>query len=171
LCALVAAVAAFLLTFTIGQSHGAPAQPPQPLEQWLGEWRGTGTTSGAPANLRLRWERTLGGRFVRLTLVNEIGARPPLQRFEGLGLCWSGDEAGRLNGRWFDSEGAQHVLDAALGPDALIAEWGDGTTPRGRSTHRLLQPHVMEVIDEIRGRMARGTSSGVSGSRVPRAAE
>jgi hypothetical protein len=78
--------------------------------------------------------------------------RSPRCNFEGLGLYWSGDEAGCLNGRWFDSEGARHVLDAALGPDALIAKWGDGTTPRGRSTYRLLQPHVMEVIDEIRGK-------------------
>jgi hypothetical protein len=120
----------------------------RPLEHWLGEWHGTGTTSGAPAKLTLRWERALGGQFVRLTLLNEIAAEPP-QRFEGLAMYWPGT-AGRMNGRWFDSQGVMHVLEGALEADALIAEWGDGTTPRGRSTYRLLGPDAMEVIDEIR---------------------
>jgi hypothetical protein len=143
-----AAIAAVLLTFT----SALPAQeatPSQPLEQWLGEWHGTGTTSGAPAKLTLKWERALEGRFVRLTLLNEIGAEPTRQRFEGLAMYWPGAD-GRMNGRWFDSQGVMHVLDGTLQPDALIAEWGDGTTPRGRSTYRLLGSDAMEVIDEIR---------------------
>ena len=123
--------------------------PSQPLEQWLGEWHGTGTTSGAAARLTLKWERALGGRFVRLTLLNEIGNEPTRQRFEGLAMYWPG-VAGRVNGRWFDSQGVVHLLDGALEPDALIAEWGDGTTARGRSTYRLLGADAMEVIDEIR---------------------
>ncbi|MGH7338024.1 MAG: hypothetical protein ACREI7_10620, partial [Myxococcota bacterium] len=82
--------------------------------------------------------------------MNEIGAEPASQRFEGLALYWAGASAGRLNGRWFDSQGATHLLDAVLEPQALIAEWGDGTTPRGRSTYRLLSANAMEVIDEIR---------------------
>ena len=142
--------AAILLTF----SSALPAQdtaPSQPLEQWLGEWQGTGTTSGAPARLTLKWERALGGRFVRLTLLNEIGSEPTRQRFEGLAMYWPG-AAGRMNGRWFDSQGVMHVLVGALQSDALIAEWGDGTTPRGRSTYRLLSADAMEVIDEIRGK-------------------
>ena len=32
----------------------------------------------------------------------------------------------------------------------MIAEWGDGTAPRGRSTYRLIGANAMEVIDEIR---------------------
>jgi hypothetical protein len=146
--------AALLLTFAAdraGRTFAQEPAPSRPLEQWLGEWRGTGTTSGAPAQLNLKWERALGGRFVRLTLVNEIGAEPTRQRFEGLAMYWPG-AAGRLNGRWFDSQGATHLLDAVLEPDALIAEWGDGTTARGRSTYRLLAPDAMEVIDEIRGK-------------------
>lgn len=146
--ALGAAGAAILLTFA-SALPGQEAAPAQPLEQWLGEWHGAGTTSGAPAKLTLRWERALGGHFVRLTLLNEIGAEPTPQRFEGLAMYWPG-EAGRMNGRWFDSQGVMHVLEGALEPDALIAEWGDGTTARGRSTYRLLSADAMEVIDEIR---------------------
>ena len=150
---LSAFAAAILLMFTADHAHQPLAQEAvaaPPLEQWLGEWQGTGSTSGAPARLSLKWERALGGQFVRLTLLNEIGAEPTRQRFEGLGLYWSGGVAGRLNGRWFDSGGAKHVLDAVLEPDALIAEWGDGTTAVGRSTYRLLGAGAMEVIDEIR---------------------
>jgi hypothetical protein len=146
--ALGAACAASLLAF----ANVLWAQDPplsQPLEPWLGEWHGTGTTSGAPARLTLKWERALGGRFVRLTLLNEIGNQPPRQRFEGLAMYWPG-VAGRMNGRWFDSQGAMHLLDGALEPTALIAEWGDGTAPRGRSTYRLTGANSMEVIDEIR---------------------
>ena len=151
--ALIAAGAAILLilaTERAGQPLAQDAVATPPLEQWLGEWRGTGTTNDAPARLNLKWERALGARFVRLTLVNEIGAEAASQRFEGLALYWPGASAGRFNGRWFDSEGATHLLDAVLDPQALIAEWGDGTTPRGRSSYRLLSPNAMEVIDEIR---------------------
>lgn len=146
--ALGAAFAASLLAFANALCAQEPT-PSQPLEQWLGEWHGTGTTSGAPARLTLRWERALGGRFVRLTLLNEIGNEPTRQRFEGLAMYWPG-VAGRMNGRWFDSQGAMHLLDGALEATALIAEWGDGTTPRGRSTYRLMGANSMEVIDEIR---------------------
>jgi hypothetical protein len=137
-----------LVAVMAGAQSPAPAAAPV-LEQWLGEWRGPGTNSGSPAQLTLKWERTLGGHFVRLTLVNDIGAAPPLQRFEGMAIYWP-SAAGRVNGRWFDSQGAAHVIDAVLQPDALTSEWGDGTTARGRSTYRLLEPPVMEVVDEIR---------------------
>ncbi len=86
---------------------------------------------------------------MRLTLINDIGAEPPLPRFEGLALYWPLAEGG-LSGRWFDSQGATHILDAALEQNALIAEWGDGTTARGRSTYRLVEPAVMGVSDEIK---------------------
>lgn len=145
--ALGTACAALLLL--AGALLAQEAAPSQPLEQWLGEWQGAGTTSGAPAKLTLKWERALGGHFVRLTLLNEIASEPTPQRFEGLAMYWPGG-AGRMTGRWFDSQGLMHVLDGALEPDALIAEWGDGTTARGRSTYRLIGSDAMEVIDEIR---------------------
>lgn len=144
-------VAAMLLSFSVALPvPGTQAQDAAPLlEQWLGDWRGPGTNNGAAAQLHLKWERTLGGRFVRLTLVNEIGAQPPLQRFEGLALYWPGTD-NHLNGRWFDSQGSTHLLDGVLAANALTSEWGDGTIARGRSTYRLAEPNVMEVIDEIK---------------------
>jgi hypothetical protein len=151
---VLSVIAAVPFMFATDRDARTFAQEPAasaPLERWLGEWRGTGTTNGASAQLNLKWERALGERFVRLTLVNDIGAEPTRQKFEGLAMYWPG-AAGRMNGRWFDSQGATHLLDAVLEPDALIAEWGDGTTPRGRSTYRLLAPDTMEVIDEIRGK-------------------
>jgi hypothetical protein len=144
-------IAALLLAFSVALPMArTQAQDAAPLlEQWLGDWRGPGTNSGAPAQLHLNWERALGGRFVRLTLVNEIGAHSPLQRFEGLAMYWPASRS-RLNGRWFDSEGSAHVLDGVLDTDALVSEWGDGTIARGRSTYQLLEQNVMEVIDEIK---------------------
>lgn len=144
-----AALLVGVMTISAGSGSAGNAAETRPLDRWLGEWRGTGLNGGAPARLSLTWERTLGGRFVQLTLVNDIGKEPPLQRFEGLALYWSA-AAGRLRGRWFDSQGATHVIDAVLEPDTLIAEWGDGTTARGRSTYRLSGPATMEVSDEIK---------------------
>jgi hypothetical protein len=144
-------VAALVLVFAVALPLTRPqAQDAAPfLEQWLGDWRGPGTNNGAPAQLHLLWERALGARFVRLTLVNDIGAQPPLQRFEGLAMYWSSTPH-RLNGRWFDSQGSAHVLDGVLEADALVSEWGDGTSARGRSTYRLAAADTMEVIDEIK---------------------
>ena len=50
----------------------------QPLQPWIGVWRGSGNNSGVDADLSLRFERVLGGRFVRLSLSNQIG--PPATR-------------------------------------------------------------------------------------------
>jgi hypothetical protein len=144
---VAAVLLAFVVTLPIARSQAQDAAPF--LEQWLGDWRGPGTNNAAAAQLHLNWERTLGGRFVRLTLVNDIGAQPPLQRFEGLAMYWE-STPNRLNGRWFDSQGSAHVLEGVLEANALVSEWGDGSSARGRSTYRLMAADIMEVVDEIK---------------------
>jgi hypothetical protein len=122
--------------------------PEQVLARWLGTWQGSGTNSGVDADLTLRFEHILGGRFVRLTLSNQIGPPATREEFEGLALYWP--EGGQLRGSWFDSHGAVFALEAKVFGDTLLAIWHNEQEPRGRSSYRLVPPAMMEVIDSVR---------------------
>jgi hypothetical protein len=81
----------------------AVLQPvPDPLlARFAGQWSGEGTVLEMPASVKLTWEWTLGGQFLRLTFVNQMG---PSRRFEGHAYYRAlGD--GHYRGTWFDNSG------------------------------------------------------------------
>src|SRR5262245_33646447 len=121
----------------------------QPFDSWIGTWRGSGNNSGVAADLNLRFEHVLGGRFVRLSLSNQIGPPATRQLFEGLALYWPAAD-GQLRGSWFDSQGTVYALDVQLFGTTLVAIWRDDRQPRGRSSYQLTQPDRLEVIDSVR---------------------
>jgi hypothetical protein len=135
-------------------AQGEPADAPpaahlQPFDPWIGTWHGSGSNSGVTAELTLRFERVLGGRFVRLNLSNQVGPPATRQLFEGLALYWpAGDR--QLRGSWFDSQGTVYALDVQLFGETLVAIWRDDRQPRGRSSYQVRQPDGLEVIDSVR---------------------
>jgi hypothetical protein len=143
---LVAAIA--FLTCELSGPAGAATAAPLPLDRWLGTWQGSGSNSGVAANLTLRFERALGDRFVKVSLSNQIGPPETREQFEGLALYWPGG-AGQIRGSWFDSQGTVYALDVQVFGETLLAIWHD-EQPRGRSSYRLLQPGLLEVIDSVR---------------------
>ncbi len=146
--ALVLAILALVWVQSCGTAGATQPTAEPVLARWLGTWQGSGTNSGVDADLTLRFERILGGRFVRLTLSNQIGPPATREEFEGLALYWP--EAGQLRGSWFDSHGAVFALEAKVLGDTLLAIWHNEQEPRGRSSYRLVQPAMMEVIDSVR---------------------
>jgi hypothetical protein len=139
-----------LLWIAVAGSAGAPQESRmQLLEPWIGAWRGPGNNSGVDADLSLRFERVLGGRFVRLSLSNQIGPPATRQLFEGMALYWSAAD-GQLRGSWFDSQGTVYALDVQLFGPTLVAIWRDDRQPRGRSSYQLIQPDQLEVLDSVR---------------------
>ena len=125
-----------------------PAHMPE-LTRWIGTWHGPGSNSGVTADLTLQFERVLGGRFVRLSLSNQVGPPATRQLFEGLALYWPAAD-GQLRGSWFDSQGTVYALDVQVFDTTLVAIWRDNEKPRGRSSYRLIQPDELEVIDSVR---------------------
>ena len=136
------------LTLEIAGHAGAAPPAPLPLDRWLGTWQGPGSNSGVSANLTLRFERALGERFVKVSLSNQIGPPETREQFEGLALYWPAG-AGQIRGSWFDSQGTVYALDVQVFGETLLAIWHD-EQPRGRSSYRLVQPGVLEVIDSVR---------------------
>ncbi len=45
------------------------------LERLAGEWKGVGEVSGMAADMRMRWEQALDGRFHRLAMENLMTGR------------------------------------------------------------------------------------------------
>ena len=119
--------------------------PSDPLLQRLaGAWEGSGTVLNTAANVRLTWEWTLDGRFLRLTFQNQMGPR----RFEGHAYYRAlGD--GRYRGTWFDNSGMIRPIEARQDGDALIAAWGTPDTERGETTYRLMPDGALEITDRV----------------------
>jgi hypothetical protein len=139
-----------LLTMAVA-SAGVWAQPAaDPLLARLeGRWSGEGTVLNQAARIEIEWAWTLGGRFLRLTFRNTMGAEPKTQIFEGHAYYRAASD-GRYRGSWFDNSGAIRPIDARRDGDALVAQWGTPETEVGETTYRLVEANRMEVTDRVR---------------------
>ena len=123
------------------------------LTRLAGSWSGEGQHLGKKASLQMKWERVLEGKFARLSLrVESKSTGAGSQAFEGHAY-YSPAEAGRYNGRWFDSQGNAFPINAQQEGDALTALWGEPGKEEGRSTYRLLDAgKKLEVVDAFRAK-------------------
>lgn len=137
-----------ILVLLLLVSLAQPTSTPDPLLARLeGRWAGTGTVLNTSADVRLAWEWTLDGRFLRLTFSNQMGPR----RFEGHAYYRALGE-GRYRATWFDSSGMIRPIEARQDGDALVAAWGTADTERGETTYRLLPDGGMELTDRVLGK-------------------
>ena len=107
------------------------ASPAAALSVMEGKWAGKGTVNGQEVTAELEVAPALG-QFTRL----QYRFTPAAGRgaaFEGLGYYKTCKGATTCSGRWLDSGGAMHVLSAVQSAEILTSEWGDGTTPRGKT--------------------------------------
>jgi hypothetical protein len=142
---MVASVAVLLLF-----SYGLKASTADVfLNRLQGTWQGDGKTLGMPARLQMKWEWVLGGKFLRLSLKNEMqAANRQLQTFEGHAYYQPAGEA-KYQGEWFDSRGESFPIKGNIEGDALIALWGAPGKEQGKSVYRLIEAGKLEVIDFV----------------------
>ena len=122
------------------------------VDRFHGSWQGDGKTLGMNARLQMKWEPVLGGKFVRLSLRNEMTTPAgKKQIFEGHAY-YQRDRASETvyEARWFDSRGLSFPIKARIEGESLVAEWGSPETEQGKSVYRLLEPNRMEVIDSVK---------------------
>jgi len=115
------------------------------IDRLAGRWTGAGTVNGQAVRAQAEFDRVLAGRFTRLQYRFNTGDR---LLFEG--HAYYTCDAAKCRGSWFDSQGSLHVLTGTLTADALTSEWGDGTTPRGRTEYKLTAATTLVVTDWIR---------------------
>jgi hypothetical protein len=128
----------------------AVLQPiPDPLlARFAGQWSGEGPVLEMPASVQLTWEWMLGGQFLRLTFVNQMG---PSRRFEGHAY-YRALGGGRCRGTWFDNSGMIRPIDASQVGESMVAKWGTAETELGETTYRLMPDGSMEIVDRVQGR-------------------
>ena len=114
-----------------------------------GDWRGAGEVSGMAADMRMRWETVLDGRFLRLSMENRLSGRDGAAwRFEAQGYYRIARD-GTVTGNWFDSRGFNLPLSGRVEGDLMTIDWGDADSPeRGRSSYRLIAD-TLEITDEV----------------------
>lgn len=146
--------------------HGAAHA--QVWERLAGHWQGTGEVSGMAATLTLAFAPALGGRAHRLSFDNRMrgadGREWPFAA-EAVYLC---DGEAACKGHWYDTRGTILPLATREEADALVVDWGDAASERGRTTYRL-DADALEVTDEVLGKDGRWTVFGRS--RLARAAD
>lgn len=131
----------------------APSTPPKadplaPLDRFVGAWTGAGALHGAKARLELRFERTLGNRFLRIQHQNRVETSGGPMLFEGLAV-YRAAGAG-FAATWFDSFGHVYPVTASLEGDTLRAEWGTPETEQGTTVYRLTRTGALEVVDSVK---------------------
>lgn len=142
---------AMTIVLALGTLAAAAAQPASDpiLSRLEGRWSGEGTVLNQPAQIEMEWAWALGGRFLRLTFRNTMGAAPKTQVFEGHAYYRPAGDGG-YRGTWVDNSGAIRPIDARRDGDAIVAQWGTPDTEVGETTYRLLAADRMEVIDRVR---------------------
>lgn len=114
------------------------------LRLLAGGWIGTGSVMKREAHVELSVTPVLGGRFVRLSWVNN-GGKDGREPFEGLAV-YEERADGTFEASWWDSQGARHAVTATADAAALTALWGE----RGRTVYRLLETGELEVTDSVK---------------------
>ena len=133
---------------TVAGLVSSQAAPGQVMPKLTGHWTGAGIVNNAQVTAKAEFGPVLANRFTRLTYT--FTATGAGQIFEGHAYYACAKDSDRCSGNWFDSQGSAHVLSATQTGDVLTAEWGDGTTPRGRTEYRLTSPSALVVTDWIR---------------------
>ncbi len=118
------------------------------LNRLEGSWQGEGKAMRTPARLQMKWEWVLGGKFLRLSLKNEMQSATGNTAFEGHAYYrLSGD--GKCEGKWFDSRGASFPINCKIEGESLTALWGTPEQEQGKSIYRFLEAGKLEVVDSV----------------------
>ncbi len=129
-------------------SFSAQAQKADdPLNRFEGAWVGNGKFFGMDATTQAKWERLLGGKFLRLTISYEMKTPDgKAQKFEGIGYYQL--KGGKYEGRWLDSQGNSYPLTATFEDETLTSMWGEPGKSEGKSTYRINSADkTLEVVD------------------------
>lgn len=147
---IFAYVAAFVIMLVFcAHTHEASAGV-EFLGRLKGTWAGEGRAFGNDANLQLKWDWVLGGRFLELNLRNEIQAHSgQKQIFEGHAYYKATGERS-CEGTWFDSQGASYQIKGSFEGDALTVLWGPSGQEHGKSVYRFLESGKLEVTDSVK---------------------
>jgi hypothetical protein len=108
--------------------------------------------SGMAADMRMRWEPALDGKFHRLAMENLMTGQDGKTWHFKAEAFYRVLKDGSIAGQWFDSRGLNLPLAGRADGDAMTIDWGnEASAERGRSTYRL-SADALEVTDEVYGK-------------------
>lgn len=119
------------------------------IEQLIGHWSAQGEAFGAPAKSEMRWERDLGGQFIRLSYRIEMERGEDISVFQG--VAYYGDLLdGDYRAFWADNSGDLHPIRAREEENALVSNWGVEGGKQGRTRYELAEGGGVQVTDWIK---------------------
>ncbi|MAL17541.1 MAG: hypothetical protein CL670_14875 [Balneola sp.] len=140
-------VTLIILISTVYMNHDVTAQK-NLSQHFIGSWQGTGNLMGSEATFDMRWEKELGGQFLKLTFQN---SRTPENSspvtFNAIAMYRPGEKG--WTGTWFDVRGISFPLKGQVEGNTLSVDWGRSDTEQGRTVYALQNDGSMIVTDFI----------------------
>ena len=119
------------------------------FERLAGSWKGNGMVSGMEAEIAMKWESVLAGKFYRLSFKNNMKGKNGNVVFEGTAF-YKFKTASETDGNWFDSFGFIRPIKANLETNKITANWGSKETEEGQTIYHLVETDKLKVVDSVK---------------------
>jgi hypothetical protein len=135
---------AFTLLFLF--NNAVTAQ--QSIDNLVGEWTGSGKLFGQDASFSMKWEKALGGKFIRLVFQNNFTQNGKKNTMDAEAMYKPVSDSS-FEGSWFDSRGVVLPLKAVFSGSTLTAQWGSPETETGKTVYLVKSNNEIEVTDFV----------------------
>ncbi|MCG8433320.1 MAG: DUF1579 domain-containing protein [Gammaproteobacteria bacterium] len=118
------------------------------LDLLSGNWQGDGELLGQEAAATLRFERILGGNFLRQEYRNDRHQAEGKISFSAVAI-YKVNKDGSLIGHWYDSRGVVLPLSGKTSANRLEVEWGTLEIEQGRTVYEISEDGELRVTDYV----------------------
>lgn len=120
----------------------------QSADNLIGTWTGSGKLFGQDATFSMKWEKALGGKFIRLNFQNNFTQNGRKSTMDAEAMYKPLSDSS-FEGTWFDSRGVVFPLKANFSNNTLTTEWGNEATEKGKTVYLIKSNSEIEVTDFV----------------------
>lgn len=136
--------ASFFLVFS-----NSSAQQTILIDNFLGEWKGTGKLFGNDAQFYMKWEKTLGDKFIQLDFKNSFKLQNGKEMSMAAKAFYKPENENNFKGTWFDSRGMILPLKSNFDKNSLVTFWGTPETEEGKTIYIFLEDNTIQTEDYV----------------------
>lgn len=119
------------------------------IDNFLGEWKGTGKLFSNEAEFFMKWEKTLGDRFYQLDFKNSFKLQNGNEFTMSAKAFYKSESENNFKGTWFDSRGMILPLKSNIDKNALVTFWGTPETEEGKTVYIFLEDNTLQTEDYV----------------------
>jgi len=125
------------------------AQQTKLIDNFLGEWKGTGKLFVNDAEFFMKWEKTLGDKFIQLDFKNSFKLQNGKEITMTAKAFYKHESENNFKGTWFDSRGMILPLKSNIDQNAFITFWGTPETEQGKTIYKFFEDNTIQTEDYV----------------------